>query len=290
MKTTSSVLNRAKQLGAGTAVAATAVLATPESEANFLTLDYSFSAEYSNSGWFMQDIRHNEADGIVLSNGFKLWGEVDRTDSLFWEWDSDQQKTVPRSDVTGFAMAWGGRIIGPTTYDDVISAPYDFSVDFTHNDNDGTNDVWTYASTTLEIGYGTEAFTPEEYNITPMSNASNYNSEYFDYDNPGQTHHTGDISIGLEENDGTQSLFWFAMLSVEWGSEPSAYWNWDDNYTNLDGDTFKLTVPQNSIDVTFDPILAPDPGNGSSPVPDSGTYYAIYGILGLGLLIRARKR
>lgn len=288
----SSILSKAKTLGAIAAVAA----APAATQAITLTLDYSVSADYSNSGWFMGGETFDDAgvDGTIIAGGFKLWGVVERDDSMFWRWDNQQQKTVPRSDATGIIMAWGGKILGATTSLDVIKAPYEFAIEFAHtiaNEYDSP-----YVNAELVIGWGEKPDyeenydTPREYDSAYVNGTNNSASQWFSYDTAGGHEEDGEIEVSLQDTDGSKDLFWFASLAVNFNHEYANSWYWDDNYSKLNGDTMSVVVPQNSIDVTYVPGAQTNPGTPNS-VPDGGSFAAIYALLGLGMMYRlTRKR
>lgn len=283
---TPSILSKAKQIGA----AATLAVAAATSAHADLTLDYSAAGNYSNSGWFTGVLQDSEADGIIIDDGFKLWGESTRTDGIFWRYDDIYDMTVPGSDTTGIAMVWGGKITGATSSDDVLTAPYDFSMFFTHLD---AAFHYTQVQGSLTLGFSEYAHTPAQWQSGPKSNYYNSDSEYFSYYAPGTYNELGDLSVNLIETDADTDLYWFVQLEMHIDHEHVSPRNWSSgNYSKLDGDTFTLTVPQNSIDVTFIPTLGgPTTPPVLTPVPEPGTIFSGIALaLGVGIAAYRRRR
>lgn len=277
----SSILARARRLGSSALLAVVPLAAPVDAVASSMTLDYSFAGDYSNSGWFIGAPDDSKADGIILPGGFKLWGNATLTDSMFWRYDSYYQETVPRSDFTGVAFAWGGRITGGTTSEDKLSAPFEFSVDFT-----GPDSSYISVNTYLRLGYSTNPYeiSPDSNTSIPSNNGGNYTSFSQSYNSAGLHEETGNLSINLM--DTPDDLYWFAVLTVDWNNEFVSSRNWQGSYVTLNGDTMDITIPQNSIDVTYIPGTPP-PTHG---VPDSGSTLALFavGLLALRGLHRRR--
>src|SRR5690606_9532166 len=277
-----SLLARAKRLGAGAAL----VLASQAPASAALVLDYSVVGSYSNSGWFTGEMDSSKADGIILPAGFKLWGSETRTDSMFWRYDDYYGETVPRPDTTGIAFAWGGRILGATSYDDVLSAPFDFSVEFTNL----LPAAYPYVNVNLTLGYRHDEYTPQAYQSGPTSSAWDYRSFSTSYSEAGVYNETGNLELNLPETDGvledgqTADLHWFAFLTVDWNHEFVSSRNWQGSYATWNGDTLTVTIPQNSIDVTYTPGTPP-----ASSVPDASSSLTLLGLGLLGLLTWHRR-
>lgn len=278
---TPGILARAKRLGASTLVAIVPLAAQVDVAATTMTLDYSAVGQSTNSGWFVGVPDESKADGIILPNGFKLWGSETLNDSMFWRYDENYGGLVPRYDFTGTSFVWGGKITGGTTAEDTLSAPFDFSVGFT---NGNTANTYTGVSVSLKLGYSYEPrHALEQWQSVNPYNAANYTSYSNYYSEAGTFHETGSLSVNL--TDSSSDLYWFAVLSVDWNNEFNSGRWWNGSYQSLNGDTLTVTIPQNSIDVTHIPATPP-----VSTVPDTGSTVALLGLscLGLGWLRRRR--
>lgn len=280
----SGVLARARRLGAGVvlagAVAQTAIAAT-------LSLDYMGVGKYSNSGFFKSGLDSSKADGEIIPGGFKLSGSETITDSIFWRWDSIDQRTVPGFDTTGIAFVWGGTINGATTSYDSIGAPFDFLLDFTNNISD------PYANVNVEISVGVrnQQYVPQDWGGSgPGSSAWASNTQWFSFSEAGSYHQTGNMSVNLWET--TDQLYWYAFAAVHWNNEFVSSRNWNGSYSKLSGDSLTFTIPTNSIDVAYVPGQRPPDNNPPNPtVPDGGSTAGLLGVAALmGFLLRGRKR
>lgn len=277
----SNLMDRARALAGSTAVAALplAVAVTPASafvvepagSGASLQHGYSVVGEYSNSGWFMSWLDDAAASASVLGNGFKLSGTQTITDSLFWRWDDNAQATLRRYDVTGFAFAWGGAINGALRSGDMLSAPFDFLLDYTHTlpqfaafDYFGVN--WS-----LKIGLRADGYVPEFYQPVPSNNNTlTYAETYGSVDVAGQFGFQGSLGVPVDDWTASQATHWFAVLTVDW-NDALAQRGYEDTHGSHNGDTLTFTVPDNSIDLT---IVQGKTTLAGEILENSGTYTA----------------
>ncbi|MDB6092998.1 MAG: hypothetical protein JWM32_560 [Verrucomicrobia bacterium] len=280
-----SLLSRAQRLGSGALLALVPFVAPVK--ATIMTIDYSASTNVSNSGWFTGTRDDSKADGIIINNGFKLWGGDTRSDSMFWRYNPFTQQTEPGYDTTGLAFVWGGTIKGATSYQDKLTAPFDFTVTFTDNDGGRTS-----VSSNLIIGYRTTPYSPYPDNnsnpTVPTSGAYNYTNSYHSYNEAGTYHETGNLNVGLSQTDAETDLYWFALLTIDWSSEFVSAANWRGSYQTLSGDTLSVTIPQNSIDVTYSEYVPEPPP--SSTVPEAGSTLALLALALAGMVGLRRWR
>lgn len=261
----SNILARARRLGTAAVVAAAAHVA----DAGQLTLDYTGVSTYSNSGFFTGSVAPGNTGGAIIANGFKLYGSETISDSLFWRWDQNYQQTVPGYDTTGIAFIWGGKITGGTTSADTLTAPFEFSLDFT---NLGLEE-YPRANVAVSVGYSGYEYVPSGWQSAPLGQSWGSDTQWYNFDAPGTYEISGTASTNL--TDSSDTLYWFAQATVNWESEFVSSRNWNGGYGTLNGDTLTFTIPQNSIDVAYLPAAAPSQG-----VPDGG---ATVGLLGAAI-------
>jgi hypothetical protein len=265
--TVPSILSRAKRLGTTTLLALVPLAAQVEVAASPLTLDYSAAGQSTSSGWFVGAPDESKADGIVMENGFKLWGGDTLNDAMFWTND-EYYGLVPRYDFTGVSFIWGGKITGGSTANDKIAAPFDFSVSFT---NAVEETSYSGVNVSLSLGYSYDPHQGlQQYQSIKPYNIGGENSYGASYSTAGSYHETGNISVNL--TDTPNDLYWYALLTVDWSNEFNSGWYWNGNYHTLNSDTLTITIPQNSIDVTH------VPGNAPGNVPDTGSTAALLGL------------
>jgi hypothetical protein len=200
---------------------------------------------------------------------------------MFWYYNSYYEQVMPTYDTSGIAFAWGGRITGATSYMDMLSAPFDFTVAFTNLLGVPYPNVYAQ----LTLGFRTDAYTPGQYNSIPQNGGGGSStSTYLDgYTTAGSYHETGNLSLNLTDTDAGTDLYWYAVLRVDWNHEMVSPSYWSGSYYTLNGDTLTVTVPDHSIDVTYVPESTPG-------VPDSGSSIALLGLTMMGLVCLHRRR
>ena len=271
------LLARAQRLGAGAVLAAAAYTQLPAG----MTFDYSAVGNYSNSGYFTGVLDDTKTTGAILPGGFKLSGGDTRTDSIFWYYNSYYEQTLPDQYTTGFAFVWGGKLTGGSMAGDTLAAPFQFSLAFTNL----LDDPFVSANVRVVLGHRDNPFTPTQYQNDPTSyNGGWHDDKYFNFSTAGSYDVTDSLSVSLPET--TNDRYWYAMLSVQWNGESVNPYYWNGQYTKLNGDTFTVTVPDHSIDVTYVPAAPPPP----QQVPDSGSTGSLLGLTVMGLLCLHRRR
>lgn len=277
-----SLLARAQRLGAGTLLAL-APLAAPVA-ASTLTVDYATSATYSSSGFFTgaPSTNFTTANGTPIDGGFKLWGEDTRTDDIFWNYSTYYGEYTSYGSTSGVAFVWGGKILGGTTSDDKLNAPFTYSINFTGTES-------SYVSTQLIIGYSYNSYTPQQYSSTP--NGSNTaRTSFGTLYGAGNHELSGNLSVNLTDSSPDGQLYWFALLTVDWQSEFVAAHGHSSQVPPWNNDSLTVTIPQHSIDVTYydAPLIDPNPpGHG---VPDTGSTFAMLGMALVGLVSFRRRK
>ncbi len=276
-----NLMDRARALAGSTAVAALplAVAVSPasafvvESGPTGVSLQHGYSVvgEYSNSGWFMSWLDDTAASASVLGNGLKLSGTKTITDSLFWRWDDNAQATLRRYDVTGVAFAWGGAINGALRSGDMIAAPFEFLLDYTHTAPQFAAFDYFGVNWSLKIGLRADEQVPDFYQPLPSNNNTLYVSEtYGSVDTAGQFGFQGSLGIPVDDWSAQQATHWFAVLTVDW-NDALAQRGYEDTHGSHNGDTLTFTVPDNSIDLT---ILQGKTTFAGEVLENSGTYTA----------------
>jgi hypothetical protein len=262
MNTLPSLSSRAAALSAASKSILPLACAATASAAS-MNFDFFGSALFDNSGWFVSTLTVPPVGGgITQGTGFKLYGSDSITDSAFYRYDSYYEQTVPRYDGDGLALLWGGSINGSLTAGDVLSAPFDFSYAFTHTP---AFEGDTYISNNWKLTLGIIDWYGEE-PINWATDASNsgfgsaITSSYTDgYESEaGSFSHTGNLSLTVDQwmLDSYTPSHWFVRLEVLVNHENSSS-DYEPPYPRWNGDTLTVTVPQNSIDLTYSPIPEP---------------------------------
>lgn len=273
-----TLLDRARALAGTTAlVALPLAAATPGVEAANLLHDYSFSGEYSNSGWFMTGLDDGSADAATQGLGFKLTGTRSVDDGMFWAWNDSAQLTLRRYDVTGIAFAWGGTIQGPLAAGDTITAPFDFTVDFSHTTPAFPQFDDTYVGWELSVGVRDSGYTPEEWQPSPDMNVIASQTEYGSAYEAGSHRFQGIVEFQADDWVAGNATDWFVVLKIDW-HDALARGGYEDTQGTLNGDYLTVTIPNQSIDVDIVP---------ATPVPEPGTWATA--LVGLGLLGLRRR-
>ncbi len=96
----------------------------------------------------------------------------------------------------------------------------------------------------------------------------------------GQQQFQGNLELTIDEWAATNATSWFVMLSVEW-FDALAGPGYEDTHGSMNGDTFTLTIPNQSIDVDL---------ISSTVVPLPGAVWLLgSGLLGLASIGRRKK-
>jgi hypothetical protein len=261
MSTQSSLSSRAAALAAASKTILPLACAASASAAS-LNFDFFGSALFDNSGWFVSTLTVPPVGGgITQGTGFKLYGGDSITDSAFYYYNDIYEQTLPRFDGDGLGLLWGGSINGSLTAGDVLSAPFDFSYTFTHTP---AFEGDTYISNPWKLRIGLVDRTGSDpinwaadaaYGqlwAYASAETSGYQSE------AGTFNQTGTISLTIEEwmLESYAPTHWFVELSVLVEHENSNG-DFEPPYPRLNGDTLTVTVPQNSIDLTYSPVPEP---------------------------------
>lgn len=287
MYPTTSFLDKARALAArGVLAAAPLAALAPAAEAVVLTADYAAVRSFSNSGFFSSGFAPDmtSLQASTLPGGFKLSGSRTISDSLFWQYDESIPGSRPRFDTTGMIFLWGGEIQGATTWEDKLSAPYEFTVDV-----DFTSSISFYedaqVSLALTIGYTTEAYHPithpnDPFQQTTNPPSGNGNTEWFSIDTAGTHAFSGLLETGLFDSPADEAKYWYVYLTVDWQNEfvSNRWWSQDQGAYSLNGDELTLTVPTNSIDITY------------TAIPEPGAWGALFGGLALAGALAWRRR
>lgn len=235
--------SRAATLAAASKTILPLALAASASAAT-LHFDFFGSGLYDNSGFFVSSLINRPAvgGGITQGTGFKLYGSDTISDTLF----------TPGNDGDGLALLWGGAITGSLTAGDILSAPFDFNYAFTHTPSyEGDTNV----STSWKITLGVFEWNGEEpINWTTDSSGGAYNSVIGTADTGGGSDvagsftHTGNVGLLVEEwmLESYNPSHWFVRLEMLWDHENGGL--------SANNDSLTITVPQNSIDLTYSPI------------------------------------
>jgi hypothetical protein len=202
------------------------------------------------------------------------------SDSAFYRYDSFLDTTVARSDGDGLGMLWGGAINGSLQAGDVISAPFEFNYSFTHTPAFAGD---TYVSNPWQIrlgvmdrtGYGPINWA-EDAAFGQLSALASVQEQGYQ-SAAGSYAVNGFISLTIEEwmLNGYSPTHWFVELAVLVEHENDAF-SFDGPFPKLNGDVLEVTVPQNSIDITYQAI----------PEPSSLAVFAAGGLL----LMRRRRQ
>lgn len=262
MNNSPSLSSRATALAAASKAILPLACAASASAAS-LNFDFFGSALFDNSGWFVSTLTTpTSGGGITQGTGFKLHGTDTISDSAFYYYSEFYEQSVPRSDGDGLALLWGGSIDGSFLPGDVLSAPFDLSYAFTHTPT-GPRDTYISNNWKLTVGlidwYGEE---PLNWAIDASNSgfgsviSSNYESGS---ENAAGTYsHTGTIDLTIDQwtLEGYTPSHWFVRLEVLVNHENGYSSDWNTK-PKLNGDTLTVTVPQNSIDLTY--IAIPEP-------------------------------
>jgi hypothetical protein len=264
MTSSSSLLSKANALAtAGKTILPLACAAT--ASAASLNFDFFGSGLFDNSGWFVSTLTvPSSGGGITQGTGFKLHGTDSITDSAFYRYDNLYGQTVPRSDGDGLALLWGGSITGSLLPGDILSAPFDLNYAFTHIPA-GPGDTYISNDWKLTLGlvkwngaeplnWAVDASNSGFGSIITSTNTSGYESA------AGSYSRTGEIGLTVEEwMTGSDSpSHWFVRLEVLVNHENGYHSDWDTK-PKLNGDTLTVTVPQNSIDISY--LAIPEPSS-----------------------------
>ncbi|MEZ5562498.1 MAG: VPLPA-CTERM sorting domain-containing protein [Gammaproteobacteria bacterium] len=276
-----SLYERARRLAGNSALVALSLSAAPGiGQAANLLHDYSAAAEYSNSGFFTGEFDEAAADATTQGTGFKLTGSKTASDTMFWEWNNYYQLTLRKYDVTGFAFVWGGGIDGPLSDGDMLNTAYDFSIDFSHTTPTYSQYDYTGAQWQLVTGLRSDPYSPEQWQSGPDSNSLISSSAWGSMDAAGQQQFAGNLDLTIDEWAATGATSWFVILAVEW-FDPLAAPGWEDTHGSMNGDTFTLTIPNQSIDVDL---------VSSTVVPLPGAVWLLgSGLLGLASIGRRKQ-
>lgn len=270
-----TLLERARRLAGKTTLVALSLAAAPVvGHAASLVHDYSAVGEYSNSGFFTGALDESAADAAVQGLGFKLTGSQTVSDSMFFAWNDYYQQTLRKYDTTGIAFVWGGALDGTLSGGETLSAPFDFSIDFSHTAPllDPYSIYYAHVGWTLTLGFRSDAYVPGE-GLGPDMGALYGNSTYGSADVAGLHQFTGSVDVMTDAWIAANATSWFAMLSVEW-AEPLVGGGWEDTAGTVNGDYLTVTIPNQSIDVALLPA--------ASAVPVPGAFWLFgSGVLGL---------
>lgn len=256
-----SLYERARRLAGNSALVALSLSAAPcIGHAASLLHDYSAAAEYSNSGFFTGEFDETAADATALGTGFKLTGSKTASDSMFWAWNNYYQVTLRKYDVTGFAFVWGGAIDGSLSDGDMLNTTYDFNINFSHTTPTFPEYDYTGAQWQLVTGLRSEPYSPEQWQSGPDSNSLISNSASGSMEAAGQQQFVGNLDLTIDDWTATDATSWYVILAVEW-FDALARSGWEDTHGSMNGDTFTLTIPNQSIDVDLiSSTVVPVPG------------------------------
>ena len=241
---TRNLMDRARALAGTSSLVVLPLAATaPAAQAVDLVHDFSVVGEYSSSGWFMSWLDDAAADAVPNGGGLGLTGSKTIDDGLFWAWNNYYELTLRRYDVTGMAFAWGGSIGGEVNPGDFLSAPFDFTVDFTHTEPAFPAYDRTGVSWRLTVGLTDQSYEPQTWQSLPGSYNYLASSTVYGYtDTAGQYAYQGEMQVNVENWAQIDSLHWYAVLTVDW-TDPLARSGYEDTQGSLNGDT--LTVSGN---------------------------------------------
>lgn len=250
------------QKGALLAAPLAAATVTPEAAAQ-VTVDYAHVTTYSNSGWFTNLFVEGAPNAGGASSGSTATLTASRsiTDELFWRYDSYYGENRPRSDTTGLGFIWGGALANvPAVDGDKLDAQFNITLAFTHaaaSESDPTR-----ISYQIYVGYRS---TPFEVDVSYLGQPRN-GSDYYTEQNGsfyGPTEATSPLTLSnhveLSLPEGSAPSYWFVQLHVNWNNEYANSWNWNHDYTKLNGDTLGVTGS-----VAFSAVQAaavPEPAN-----------------------------
>lgn len=284
---TPTLLERARALIhtgrlAAVPIAALAAGAAPEATAQ-MTVDYSAMASYSSSGFFTSVLFDDDAaSGNASGNTAQLGGNKQVTDLLFWRYDDNQEKFVPRGDTTGLVFFWGGALPGqPASTDDGLSLSYSFSIDFTHTIANQWDDA--NINYTLILGYTQDPYVLDPGYPTSPRNGGGHYTEFSDAvsgaDATSHLEFSGTITTEFLEWAGAGN-YWYVQLAVNWQHEYAASRSWNNDYSKFNGDEFEITIPEGGFVVNFVPAAVPEPAHAA----------LIFGGVGLFATTALRRR